>query len=96
MRPAAASAQARRAHSTTAEPGQRRGANLAHTVEEAMERVAELKIKQLGGYLVNIKVNTANVITVFFDKMEGVQVEHCLAISKYVPSKRRPSKRHGQ
>ena len=32
----------------------------------------------------DIKVNAANVITVFFDRMEGVQVEHCLAISKYV------------
>ena len=29
-------------------------------------------------------MNAANVITVFFDRMEGVQVEHCLAISKYV------------
>ena len=33
---------------------------------------------------VDVKVNTANVITVFFDRMEGVQVEHCLLISKYI------------
>ena len=52
--------------------------------KEEIKKVAELKIKQLGGYLVNVKVNTANVITVFFDRLEGVQVEHCLAISKYV------------
>ena len=52
--------------------------------KEEIKKVAELKIKQLGGYLVDVKVNTANVITVFFDRVEGVQVEHCLAISKYI------------
>ena len=47
-------------------------------------KVAEPKIKELDGFLVDVKVNTANVITVFFDRMEGVQIEHCLEISKYV------------
>ena len=47
-------------------------------------KVAEPKIKELDGFLVDLKVNTANVITVFFDRMEGVQVKHCLEISKYV------------
>jgi len=47
-------------------------------------KVAELKIKELDGFLVDVKVNTANVITVFFDRTEGVQIEHCLEISKYV------------
>ena len=52
--------------------------------KEEIGKVAEPKIKELNGFLVDVKVNTANVITVFFDRMEGVQVEHCLAISKYV------------
>ena len=47
-------------------------------------KVAESKIKELDGFLVDVKVNTANVITIFFDRREGVQVEHCLEISKYV------------
>ena len=47
-------------------------------------KVAESKIKELDGFLVDVKVNTANVITVFFDRMEGVRVGHCLEISKYV------------
>ena len=47
-------------------------------------KVAAPKIKELDGFLVDVKVNTANVITVFFDRTEGVQVEHCLEISKYV------------
>jgi len=52
--------------------------------KEEIRKVSEIKIKELNGFFVDVKVNTANVITVFFDRMEGVQVEHCLAISKYV------------
>ncbi|MEC7863492.1 MAG: ribosome assembly cofactor RimP [Bacteroidota bacterium] len=53
-------------------------------VKEEIKKVAEFKIKELGGFLVDLKVNTANVITLFFDRMDGVQVEHCLAISKHI------------
>ena len=53
-------------------------------VKEEIRKIAEFKIKELGGFLVDLKVNTANVITLFFDRMDGVQVEHCLAISKYI------------
>ena len=52
--------------------------------KEEIKKVAEPKIKEQGGFFVDVKVNTANVITVFFDRMEGVQVEHCLLISKYI------------
>ena len=52
--------------------------------KEEIKKVAEPKIKEQGGFFVDVKVNTANVITVFFDRMEGVQVKHCLEISKYV------------
>lgn len=52
--------------------------------KEEIKKVAEFKIKKLGGYLVDVKVNTANIITVFFDRMEGVQVEHCLEVSKHI------------
>ena len=52
--------------------------------KEEIRKVVEPKIKELDGFLVDVKVNTANVITIFFDRTEGVQVEHCLEISKYV------------
>ena len=52
--------------------------------KEEIRKVAEPKIKEQGGFFVDVKVNTANVIIVFFDRMEGVQVEHCLLISKYI------------
>tara|TARA_B100001142_G_scaffold229798_1_gene227957 strand:- start:22241 stop:22699 length:459 start_codon:yes stop_codon:yes gene_type:complete len=52
--------------------------------KEAIREVVEPKIKELDGFLVNIKVNTGNIITVFFDRMNGVQVEHCLELSKHI------------
>ena len=52
--------------------------------KEEIRKVAEPKIKSLDGFFVDIKVNTANVITLFFDRIAGVQVEHCLAISKHI------------
>jgi len=52
--------------------------------KEDIKNVATIKIKEQGGFFVDVKVNAANVITVFFDRMEGVQVEHCLLISKHI------------
>ena len=52
--------------------------------KEEIRKVAESKIKELDGFFVDVKVNTANVITLFFDRMDWVQVEHCLAISKHI------------
>ena len=53
-------------------------------IKEEIIKVAQSKINELDGFFVNIKVNTANVITLFFDRMDGVKVEHCLAISKHI------------
>ena len=39
---------------------------------EDIRKIAEQKIKQLDGFFVDVKVNTANVITLFFDRMDGV------------------------
>ncbi len=52
--------------------------------KEAIRKVAEAKINELGGFFVDLKVNTANVITLFFDRNDGVKVKHCLAISKHI------------
>ena len=52
--------------------------------KEAIRKVAEAKINELDGFFVDLKVNTANVITLFFDRNDGVQVKHCLAISRHI------------
>ena len=53
-------------------------------VKEDIIKVAEPVIKNLGGFFVDIKVNAANVITLFFDREDGVTVDHCLQISKHI------------
>ena len=58
--------------------------NVNMILKEEIKKVAEAKIKQLDGFFVDLKVNTANVITLFFDRMDGVRIEHCLEISKYI------------
>ena len=52
--------------------------------KEKIRKVAESKIKEINGFLVDVKVNTANVITLFFDRMDGVHIEHCMTISKHI------------
>ena len=52
--------------------------------KEDIRKVVDPKIKELDGFFVDLKVNTANVITLFFDRKDGVQVEHCLALSKHI------------
>jgi ribosome maturation factor RimP len=52
--------------------------------KEEIIKVAKPKIKELDGFFVDLKVNTSNVITLFFDRLNGVEVEHCLAISKHI------------
>lgn len=52
--------------------------------KEEIKQVAEKKIKELGGFFVDLKVNTGNLITLFFDRIDGVRVEHCVEISKHI------------
>ena len=43
-------------------------------VKEDIIKVAEPVIKNLGGFFVDIKVNAANVITLFFDREDGLEL----------------------
>ena len=52
--------------------------------KEDIKRIAESKITEIDGFFVDLKVNTSNVITLFFDRMDGVHVEHCLAVSRHI------------
>ena len=52
--------------------------------KEDIKRIAEPKIKELGGFFVDLKVTPSNVISLFFDRKDGVHVDHCLEISKHI------------
>ena len=56
-------------------------------LKEEIKKVAEVKIKEIGGYLVDVKVNSANKIIIYFDRINGVLIDHCLAVSKYIEQK---------
>tara|TARA_B100000214_G_scaffold360620_1_gene323216 strand:+ start:1666 stop:2124 length:459 start_codon:yes stop_codon:yes gene_type:complete len=53
-------------------------------IKEEIKQVAEKKIKELGGFFVDLKINKGNIITLFFDRFDGVQIEHCVEISKHI------------
>ena len=51
------------------------------------ERVTELaleKIKELGYFLVDVKISAASEILVLFDKDEGVVIDDCLKVSRHI------------
>ena len=49
-----------------------------------IRKSAEDKVKELGGYLVDVKVSLNNIITIYFDKIEGVSFEDCKKLSRYI------------
>ena len=52
--------------------------------KEDIRNVAELRINEIGGYLVDVKVSRNNDITIYFDILEGVTLNHCLELTKYI------------
>ena len=47
--------------------------------KENILKVAKEKITDIGGFLVDVKMNTNNNITIYFDKYEGVLIEDVVA-----------------
>lgn len=51
--------------------------------KEDIVRIVKPKIKEIGGYLVDVKINTNNIITIYIDSIKGVLVEDCLQVSRH-------------
>ena len=54
--------------------------------KENISKVAKEKITELGGFLVDVKMNGNNSITIHFDKSDGVLIDDCISITKYIES----------
>jgi ribosome maturation factor RimP len=54
--------------------------------KENISKAAKEKITDIGGFLVDVKMNTNNNITIHFDKHEGVLIEDCISVTKHVES----------
>ena len=52
--------------------------------KDKIRKIAENKIKALGGYLVDVNVSLNNIITISFDKIEGVSFDDCKKLSRYI------------
>jgi ribosome maturation factor RimP len=52
--------------------------------KEYIKRLIEEFIKGTGLFLVAVKVSSANKITVFADKNEGITIDECVAIHRHI------------
>jgi len=53
-------------------------------LKEEISKIAKVKAKELEGYIVDITVSSSNDIVVYFDRKEGVKIDQCVSISKYI------------
>lgn len=51
---------------------------------DRVKKLANAKISEIGGFLVSVKVSTQNEIQLFVDKAEGISINECLQISRFI------------
>jgi len=56
-------------------------------LKEEIKKHASEKALEINGFVVDVNISANNVITIFFDKNNGVLVDDCLVISKYIQQK---------
>ncbi len=56
-------------------------------LKEEIKKYASEKALEIDGFVVDVNISANNVITIFFDKNNGVLVDDCLVISKYIQEK---------
>tara|TARA_E500000331_G_scaffold230223_1_gene220400 strand:+ start:1222 stop:1671 length:450 start_codon:yes stop_codon:yes gene_type:complete len=52
--------------------------------EDRVIKLAKAKVSELGGFLVSVKLSVQNDIHVFVDKKEGISINECLQISRFI------------
>ena len=53
-------------------------------LKEEISKIAEIKANELKGYIVDVTVSPNNNIVVYFDSKEGVKIDQCVSISRFV------------
>jgi ribosome maturation factor RimP len=51
-----------------------------------IKEAATKKANEINGFIVDVNISTNNSIEVLFDKVNGVHIDDCLSISKYIHS----------
>ena len=47
-------------------------------------KVSKEKIEEIGGFFVDVTINLTNSISLYFDRIDGVSIDHCLQISRHI------------
>jgi len=55
-------------------------------LKENIKAVATRKANEINGFIVDVNISANNSIEVLFDKKNGVHIEDCLSISRYIHS----------
>ena len=55
-------------------------------LKENIKEVATRKANEINGFIVDVNISTNNSIEVLFDKENGVHIDDCLSISRYIHS----------
>ena len=56
-------------------------------LKDNIKEVATKKANEINGFIVDVNISTNNNIEVLFDKENGVYIDDCLSISRYIHSK---------
>lgn len=54
---------------------------------DVINKLVKDKVRALGGFLVDIRVSNTNQIKIEVDKPDGIHIDECVEISKYIQSK---------
>tara|TARA_B100001287_G_C22686330_1_gene533904 strand:- start:10310 stop:10720 length:411 start_codon:yes stop_codon:yes gene_type:complete len=52
--------------------------------KEDIIKVSKEKIEEIGGFFVDIKINLTNSISLYFDRIDGVSIDHCIQITRHI------------
>ena len=53
-------------------------------LKDEISKIAEIKANELKGYIVDVTVSPNNDIVVYFDSKEGVKIDQCVLISRFI------------
>ena len=53
-------------------------------LKENIKEVATRKANEINGFIVGVNISANNSIEVLFDKENGVHIDDCLSISRYI------------
>ena len=55
-------------------------------LKENIKEIATKKANEINGFIVDVKISDNNSIEILFDKVEGVHINDCINISRYIHS----------